>query len=92
MAKIGKEIAIELRLKNPNTYTGNCFRNTAIAMAIETGISLEDVQATKGFQLMLKKITTTTSANIDECSKRKLEGDDDIKEKEDKVKKIKRGT
>ena len=58
-------------LEDSNRYTGNCFRNTSIAVAVETGLTLEDVQDKAGFQLTLKKLKQPEESE----KKRKLDED-----------------
>ena len=50
LAKIGKEVAAELNLSKPNTYTGHCFRRSTSTNAAERGATGMDLQLMAGWK------------------------------------------
>ena len=62
LASIGKEVAKELGLENPNTYTGHCFRRSSATEAANKGATSVDLKRHFGWlgeQTALKYLDET---------------------------------
>ena len=55
--EFGKKIATLLRLENPNSYTGQCWRGTACTLMADEGMTAKQIQGVSGlFNIIIKII------------------------------------
>ena len=50
LGAIGKEVAAELNLPNPKTFTGHCFRHSSATAAANSGATSVDVKTSFGWK------------------------------------------